>query len=380
MDRYGTYGREKRRHRGWRVGSLFNLVMVIATIVFALMLVAAFFAKYVDPADSWLFPFAGLGAPIIYMVNIAVMLFWVIKWRLWVLIPIAVLVLGMSDVKLFFRPANNSRVEAFDGQKFTLVTYNVMGFIKDSSGGLVSSLDEAAGLIKSLKPDILCMQEFQTTNLNTKAKIDSLLGLRYNKILYTLPNSRGEGWGIAIYSRYPIVAWGFLEYPGSVNSSMWADIRLNGDTLRVFNNHLQSTSVSKQDRAYIDGQEYLNSNGREEKVRSIAGKLWGGFKKRAAQADSLAVAIGLSPYEAIVCGDFNDTPISYVYTTIRGDMNDAFVAKGKGMPNTFNGLFNMFRIDYVLYSEKFKALSYESPEVEYSDHKPVVVTFGMKAP
>ncbi len=375
MESYGgTYEREKRR-RGRGVASLFNFVMLAITVVSALLLVSAFFAKYVDPADSWFFAFAGLGAPIIYMANVVLLLFWIVKWRLYVLIPLAVLLLGMSDVKLFFRPAKNGEAEVYDGNKFTFMTYNVMGFMTESEAGLVSSLDTAALYIKKLNPDILCIQEYQTTRSNPKIKIDSLFGMRYNRVHYTKPSSDG-GWGIAVYSKYPIVAYEAMDYPESVNSSMWVDIRIGGDTLRVLNNHLQSTSVSKEDRDYIDTQEYLHSEGREEKVRSIAGKLWGGFKKRAAQADSLAIAIEASPYDVIVCGDFNDTPISYAYTTIRGDLLDAFVEKGKGMPNTFNGLFNMFRIDYVFHSERLKALSYDSPEWECSDHKPVVVDFG----
>lgn len=375
-ERYGTYG-SRKRGRGGSIGSLFNFVMLAVTVVSALLLVCAYLAKYINPEDAWFFAFAGLGAPIIYVVNIVLMLFWVVQWRLYLLIPLAVLLLTSGDVKLFFRPAKNGEPEAFEGRKMTFVTYNVMGFMKESHDKLEAVLDETAAYINDLKPDVLCMQEFQATMLNPKAKIDTLLGLPYSKVYYIKPNSYGGGWGIAVYSRYPIIASGDIIYPGSNNSSMWVDLRINKDTVRVFNNHLQTTSVNKQDREYIDGQEYLQSEGREEKVRKIAGKLWRGFAKRAEQADSLAIAIGASPHEVIVCGDFNDTPISYSYTTIRGELLDAFVEKGKGMPNTYNGLFNMLRIDHVLHSEGLKALSYDSPEVKYSDHKPVVVTFGL---
>lgn len=378
MESYGTYGSEKRG-RGRKIGSLFNFIMVAVTVFFAILLVSAFFAKYVDPADAWFFAFAGLAAPLIFLANIALMLFWIVKWRLLVLIPLAALLLSLGEVKLFFRPAKNGAPEEHDGQKITFVTYNVMGFMKESADGLDASLDETAMFIHGLKPDILCIQEYQTTRLNPKTKIDSVLNLRYDRVHYKKPNSYGGGWGLAVYSKYPIVASGTIDYPQSTNSSMWVDVRVNGDTIRIFNNHLQTTSVNKEDRAYIDSQEYLHSEGREEKVRSIAGKLLRGFARRARQADSLAVAIGSSPYDVIVCGDFNDTPMSYVYTTIRGDLLDAFVEKGKGMPNTYNGLFNMFRIDYVIYSPGLKVLSYDSPDVDYSDHKPVVVRFGLRS-
>ena len=61
----------------------------------------------------------------------------------------------------------------------------------------------------------------------------------------------------------------------------------------------------------------------------------------------------------IVCGDFNDTPISYTYRTMSRDLNDAFRKVGRGYSHTYRGFFNMLRIDYVLCSDEFAPLSYE---------------------
>lgn len=378
MEPYKGYmydGRRRKKRSG--IGSLLDFVMLLVTILFGLLLVCAVFAKHIDPADSWFFAFVGLGAPVLYVVNISLLLFWIVRWRVYVIIPLVVLLIGAGDVKLFFRPDRNGDPETYSGQKLTFVTYNVMGFLKETKGRIESGLEETAAHINAMKPDVLCMQEYQTTAAEPKAKVDSLLDMRYSKVHYKLKNKTGGGWGIAVYSKYPIVASYVFEYPNSRNSSMWVDLRIGSDTIRVFNNHLETTSVSKQDVDYIDGQEFLNSAGREEKMRSIAGKLRRGFVKRASQADTVAIAVKQTPYKVIVCGDFNDTPLSYVYTTMRGNLNDAFVEKGKGMPSTYKGLFNMLRIDYVLYSPELKALSYDSPDEKFSDHKPVVVTFGL---
>ncbi len=75
----------------------------------------------------------------------------------------------------------------------------------------------------------------------------------------------------------------------------------------------------------------------------------------------------------IVCGDFNDTPMSYVYRTMAKGLNDAFSRSGSGYSHTFRGFFNTLRIDYVLCSDSFEPISYEVPAVDYSDHLPVVV-------
>lgn len=34
---------------------------------------------------------------------------------------------------------------------------------------------------------------------------------------------------------------------------MWADVIMHRDTLRVYNNHMQSTQVNESDREYLSG-------------------------------------------------------------------------------------------------------------------------------
>ncbi len=93
---------------------------------------------------------------------------------------------------------------------------------------------------------------------------------------------------------------------------------------------------------------------------------------RAAQVDSIAQVVGATRTRRIVCGDFNDTPMSYVYRTMARGLRDAFRECGSGYSHTFRGFYNMLRIDYVL-SSGFEPLSYEVLPVDYSDHHPVVV-------
>ena len=103
------------------------------------------------------------------------------------------------------------------------------------------------------------------------------------------------------------------------------------------------------------------------------------YAQRAVQAEQVAEAVEQSPHPVVVCGDFNDTPVSYVYRTIRraGNLVDSFVEKGRGVEHTFKGLYNLFRIDYILADkEAFEVKSYDSYDEPMSDHKPVVVRLG----
>jgi endonuclease/exonuclease/phosphatase family metal-dependent hydrolase len=77
-----------------------------------------------------------------------------------------------------------------------------------------------------------------------------------------------------------------------------------------------------------------------------------------------------NPY-IVVCGDFNDTPISYAYRTIKGDLEDAFVESGSGMGISFNRYRFLFRIDYILHSKNMKAYNCTVGKLKVSDHYPV---------
>ena len=157
------------------------------------------------------------------------------------------------------------------------------------------------------------------------------------------------------------------------SSSVWADVIVGEDTVRVFNNHLRSTAINASDNQFITSHQFLSDTARETKIRSIVTRLRENSVLRAAQVDSIAQVVGATRTRRIVCGDFNDTPMSYVYRTMAGGLNDAFSKSGSGYSHTFRGFFNTLRIDYVLCSDSFDPVSYEVPQVEYSDHLPVVV-------
>lgn len=119
---------------------------------------------------------------------------------------------------------------------------------------------------------------------------------------------------------------------------MWADVIMHRDTLRVYNNHMQSTQVNESDREYLSGTGLSADSLGDERLKDILRKLGRNFRVRAAQADSIAGIIHDGTPRVIVCGDFNDTPMSYTYRQLRGDLKDAFCEKGRGIIFTYRGL------------------------------------------
>ena len=378
MRRGGGYSYDDSpRGGGSGLLKVFDFAVFVLTVLAALLLVCAYISRCVNPNDAWFFAFAGLGAPILYIVNIVFALYWTIRWKRYAFLPLAVVLIGAGWISLFFRPTLRQQYPSEEQKAQVVMSYNVAGFLTERNGRTVSTLDSVAASVARAKPDILCIQEYQCNSTGLKPRLDSLIGLPHNRVNYKVPNAAGGGWGLAIYSNYRIIRSGDVDFGRSTNSALWADLFVKGDTVRVFNCHLQTTSVNRSDREYLTEQEFMADSTREQRVRSIVGKLRRNFRIRATQVDSLAPMIHRSPHPVIVCGDFNDTPMSYAYRTMRGDLADAFVEKGTGIPSTYQGLFNLFRIDYIFHTREIETLGYHSPPGDYSDHKAVIARLNI---
>jgi endonuclease/exonuclease/phosphatase family metal-dependent hydrolase len=103
-----------------------------------------------------------------------------------------------------------------------------------------------------------------------------------------------------------------------------------------------------------------------------------GFVKRALQAQELKESINASKYPVIVTGDFNDTPVSYTYRSIRKGLNDSFFFFLHGAGFTYRGNYPPNRIDYILYDKKLTNSHFEIIKAKYSDHYPIMAWFKKK--
>lgn len=363
---YSDYKRFSRsRHR-----SLLTMIldgfMTLLTIGVGVMLAFTLLVPFINPSEVAFFPLLGLIAPAVYVAALVLALYWVIRWR-WIhagliLVPI---LLACFSVPLFYR-AQLRRTYGepkYDRSAIKILTYNVRYFYDDRGQ---TSPDRVTRLIQQLAPDIICLQEYNAAVAHESAAFTHLLE-NYSKV-----GSNGSvvAGPMLILSKYPIIR---SDTVAALGSSLWADIRIGDDIVRVFNNHLHSTDIKADDDQFITKRLYLTDSTRWSKMRSIIHRHRKNSVLRAEQVDLIAPVIASTPTRYIICGDFNDTPISYVYRTMARGTKDAFSECGKGYSHTYRGFFNTLRIDYVLYSKGLEALSYEVPRVAYSDHLPVVV-------
>lgn len=358
---------DSRRSGGSTVLIVIDSVMICASAVTSAALLLTYLVPYV-PTRGWLFPVLGLIAPATYVAAFCLMLYWIIRWRwFWASTMIVPVVIGLFYLNLFLRPEfrrdYGSEVKGRD--VVSIMTYNVRNFFAPDGG---CSRDSLFAWVRGRNPDILCMQEFSpSTGGGSRETIDSLM-----EGYHSTPTDTRTG--SVIYSRYRILRWGYVADSSAIRT-LWADLALNGDTLRVYSNHLHSTQITREDDEFLSRDNFLTDTAREAKMRSIVRRFRDNSIARAAQADTVAAAMRESPYPRIVCGDFNDTPMSYVYHTMSQGTTDAFRTAGKGYSSTFLGFSNTLRIDFVLLPPEYEALSYETGDVYFSDHRPVMVKF-----
>ncbi len=376
----GGYGRNEGSRRGpllFLADSLLTLLSGVAVVLMILVLLV----PHIDPVYMWALPMLGLVAPAVYLLTLLLCLYWVIRWRLKrALILLIMVVIGAFSVSLFWRPKSHKETLqrkydkelSYGRSAVKVMTYNLRQLYGDDGE---SAADGVAALIDSLRPEIICLQEYNAGLAERSERFRTLLD-RYNRA--SLGLKVGEEYPQMILSSYRILRSGVITTP---RTSIWADLLVRDDTVRVVSNHLQSTGITALDNAYITSYEYLLDTAREEKIRSIVKRFHENCVLRADQVDSIRNHLdAAAPRYQIVCGDFNDTPISYTYRRMAHGLNDAFALCGSGYSHTFRGFFNALRIDYVLASENFEILSYEVLDKPHSDHLPLLVRLKKQSP
>jgi endonuclease/exonuclease/phosphatase family metal-dependent hydrolase len=227
--------------------------------------------------------------------------------------------------------------------------------------------DHILNFLRQNNADIICLQEVR---LN-KRQIFDISNHKLPDISHMqLAHSSSVG-GQLTMTRFPIVNMGEIRFKNSGNMIIFTDILMNSDTVRVYNCHLQSYRLRPTEINSIDSMDFENHRETKEKLIELSVKFRDAIIKRAEQAATLRQHLNQCPYPVIVCGDFNDTPVSFTYRTVRGNLEDSFTQSGKGTANTYNGKLPSFRIDYILHSSRFSSYNFEVSTLNHSDHYPI---------
>ncbi len=367
--------KEKRSKFREFISKLVNYPMLAATILFSVSLLPALATQFVPPSVTMLFVFAGLSFPILSLIVMGCAMYWLLKRKWYVILPLAALIVSHEELGSTYR-LNLSGEEQKDTEKKTikLLTYNIK--LLDFYDKRCKVLD----YVKKSDADIVCLQEFGYYKGAKKGFIrerDILKKLRgkYPYHYYVTTEFHMPGTcGVATFSKYPIVRRIELDVKARKKEAIITDIKIKKDTLRVYNVHLESNRLSAADKEWMQSAAQNADDSTDHLlIRRIRHKLSKAYVNRETQAEKIAKSIERSRgKKMIVCGDFNDAPVSYtVYTIKDNGLNDAYDEAPTGYGYTYSEHLFWFRIDNIFYSDGLKAINYKIDKVPYSDHYPV---------
>jgi endonuclease/exonuclease/phosphatase family metal-dependent hydrolase len=263
--------------------------------------------------------------------------------------------------------------------KLKVTSYNVRLFdiYNPNFESALSRRNQIFEFLRKNDADIICLQEYYRQEKPTKFEtLDSLFSIVGNSKFYhertAFNRHANQNFGIAMFSKYEIIAKGDVRFhtqgKDDFNYCIYADIVKEKDTFRIYNVHLQSIRLSN---AY-DGDAKLAEQIDEKKTMfGVYNKLKVAFLDRADQARTVIEHVNSSPYSTIVCGDFNDTPMSYTYNIFNRKLIDAFRNTSSGIGSTYIGKIPAGRIDYIFHSADLKSNKFEIQQEELSDHRAI---------
>lgn len=358
----------------------FSSWIKVFTVICLCALLLAYLCPYIHPGTFWPLPFFGLAYPIIFLFSILFLIIWAFARSKWTFVVLAVILLGG---KLHFRMvAVGSDPEVLPNvvETFHVMSYNVRLFdlYNWTMSEKYENRDSIFNYIKRENPDLVCFQEFyhqdKPTDFPTRDALRTMLNIKDYHERYSHKLTGRQNFGIAMLSKYPMIAKGDVAFPvedhETDNYCIYADIVKNKDTFRVYNIHLQSIKFKKDDYA-VFGDKRDNAEFKKSNIRLMLDKLRIAFPKRAEQALTVIKHMDTSPYPVIICGDFNDTPLSYTYNQFNKKLIDAYRNCSSGIGSTYVGRVPAGRIDYIFHSDKLKSAQFKIQEGVHSDHRAI---------
>ncbi len=362
-------------------------VLLLVNAVVSLLFIICSLAPYMHPGDWWFTGFLGLSFPYLLFFLLCIIGLSLLFKRKWAILPVLALLIGSKTVLLHFplRTAHD-----FNYRKATssvrVMSWNLRHFIpfeeKYFKPDGLSHQKKVLDQVKKYAPDIICFQEFTSMpgeGLNDPMRIiKEQLGYRYSQFAGADIFGTQQYSGIAIFSKFPILNGGVIPYPASdfdnTESTVYADLLIAEDTIRVYSIHLQSFGFGAREYQTINE---VNED-REIPVlasRQLLSKMRNTFYWHGVQADFISRTLAASPYNSIIAGDLNDVPGSYAYARVKDDRKDAFLEQGIGLGPTFTSSSSSLlqhiptlRIDYIFHPASFKTLQFTRGQEKLSDH------------
>ena len=339
-----------------------------ANVATVILMLCAGYSDRLNPVDYPLLSCFGITFPIFLIVNLLFLFFWLtFKWRkAW--IPVVGYLLVYFPLTIYM-PMNLK--QEFSDDALKVISYNVCSY-----GGnykYENGFDTVYNYLKRQKADIVCLQEdVDTWRRYVFHRYQKIYP--YNDTIFFFNQNEANGMGI--HSRFPIIRRERISYKSKANGSVAWYLQVGNDTVLVINNHLECTNLTKEDRSRYEKmlKGKMSRDTVREESKLLVQKVGRANAIRAKGAEAVHRYIEEHrQYPMIVCGDFNDNPISYSRHVISKGLTDCFEETGRGLGLSYNRKGFYFRIDHILCSSDFTPYNCQvDDEINASDHYPIL--------
>lgn len=362
----------RRRKKGQGRRIFFGLTSRVLMIFVAVLMSLSYLSFAVNPAQFWLVSLFGLAFLPLLATNIALLIWALVRKSKAFIIPLIAILPCIFFIGRYFQISVSDKMDSTT-EDVRMISYNLGRFaLSDDDAGVENRgqcADSVFAYLRNQDADIICLQEFYAK------KSDATSVRRYVQTYF--PDYRAEyymyydnngSFGNLTLSRLPVVNKGVLKFDKSANLAIYTDHKVGERRFRVYNCHFESYNIS------FTGMVRALFRADGDAFTKTGMKIKNSISRRPKQVDKVFSNIEKCPYEAFVCGDFNDNPMSYTYHRMTKGRKDAFVQAGAGFGATYSHLWPMLRIDYILVPDRFKAIGCDVHKIGFSDHYPVMAS------
>lgn len=351
---------------------IIRYILAVITIAVTILSIITHYSS-VRGGQFELLGFYGLFQPLLMLSSLLLFLYWTIRLKITALLPLFAIVLNWGFISSVYQIPIPVKTTENGKINLTLATYNAQGFKFGQQRPLTVGM--MSDFMKEKNVDILCMQEVDYDSTFTIDSIaHSFYYLPYKMVVY----SEKQGFNLMVLSRFPILHTTRFRFGKEGNQAMQSDLLIEGDTIRLFNFHLQTTNFRQTKYDLVPENVLWHVYGEAEKTKVVYDILHKNYEKRTEQAAFIQKKIEETSFPILACGDMNSNPSSYTYHQLKGHLKDGFRTCGSGYEYTLLGMYRLYRIDYIFHSEDFIGRSYQSYKMLYSDHKPVIMEMSLK--
>lgn len=359
----------------WQVKFKFKFIPLSIFIAINIVVIMAMnFCAYTSclhPTYHPNFSYFGLAFPVFLFLDFCFVLFWLVfKWKM-VAIPIVGMLCCASSI-FTYCPLNFKK--SVPEGCIKVMSYNVCYFGKDKSERMNFETNAVAKYILDSGADIVCLQEGKVVGVKDKESA-------FSRIYPYMQEGVEDAHVNVCMSKYPIVGAEEINYESKTNRSFAYKILIGKDTVLVVNNHFESYKLQDDDKSeYKNIIKHPRDTSNVNNYRLLTHKLAAVNSIRGLQVDRVAEYVDSVPCKyKIVCGDFNDSPISYTHRRLTRNLTDAYTQSGFGPGISFHESGMFFRIDHILINDNI--VSYQSKvdnSISESDHYPIISHLFLK--